>query len=217
MNPRIIIDTRELNSPIPKLLERLNAEISFDTISVGDYVLSRRVGVERKSAEDFLKSWIDEKKIWSQLRDLEVSYEIPLLIIEGFTDSLYTMRQVHPRAIQGILRSIMVGMRIPIVWSLDAADTASWLYEIAKSEQDTDKKKYFSWHGKRSHLSANEQREYVVAAIPDLGVTTARKLLEHFKSVQNVFNATKENLQEVVNVGPKTAERIKEVVCSEYK
>lgn len=215
---RIIVDQRELRSPVAKELEKLNTniDIEFDTISVGDYVLSRRVGVERKTAEDFLKSWLDEKKIWTQLRDLEAAYEIPLLIIEGFTDSLYTLRQVHPHAVQGILRSIMVGMRIPIIWTLDAQDTAAWLFDIAKSEQDTDKKRYFSWHGKRSGRNLQEQLEYALTALPDMGIVTARNLLLQFKSLRAIVNAEEAELLEVQHVGVQTAKAVFEFFRRNY-
>lgn len=217
MTPRIIVDKRELRSSVAKHLDSLGADMEFDTISVGDYILSRRVGVERKATDDFLKSWLDEKKIWSQLKDLSDSYENPLLIIEGYPDSLYTSRQIHPAAVDGVLRSIMVSMRIPIIWTMDAANTAQWLFNIAMSEQDTEKKRFFSWHGKRSHLSPKEQREYIVSAVTDVGPSAAKILLEHFGSVSKVFSAEKDELTEVKGIGPKTASKIIEIVRGDYQ
>jgi len=45
----------------------------------------------------------------------------------------------------------------------------------------------------------------------------ARKLLRHFGSIEKVIAASKEELQEVDMVGPKIAERIRELVGVEYK
>ena len=101
MIPRIIIDKRELRSPVSKELDRLGAEIEYDTISVGDYVMSKYVAAERKTTDDFLSSWLDEKKIWSQLRDMAHAYPKPVLIIEGYPDALYTTRRIHPDAVRG--------------------------------------------------------------------------------------------------------------------
>lgn len=216
MIPRIIIDKRELRSPVSKELDRLGAEMEFDTISVGDYVMSRDVAAERKTTDDFLSSWLDEKKIWSQLRDLAHAYPKPVLIIEGYPDALYTTRRIHAEAVRGILRSIAVSMRLPIIYSLDAADTAQWLFNIAIHEQDTEKKRTFSWHGKRSHMTTKEQQEYIVSAVNDVGPTTAKDLLTHFGSVRAVFSASRDDLMSVRKVGEVTADKIIKIIGSKY-
>lgn len=208
MIPKIIIDKQELRSHVSKHLDRMGAEMIFDTISVADYVLSHKVGVERKAADDFLKSWLDEKKIWSQITDLKNSYERPVLIIEGPDYEIYTARRVNPNAVRGILRWILVTMQVPIIWTRDAEDTATWLYRIADHEQDTKDKKAFSWHGKRSHLSSTELQEYIISAFPEVGPTNAKHLLEHFGSIYAIINAEKEDLMKVSKIGPMIASKI---------
>ena len=49
------------------------------------------------------------------------------------------------------------------------------------------------------------------------GRAVARNLLRHFGSIEKVMTATKEELQEVEMVGPRIAERIRELVGGEYK
>jgi ERCC4-type nuclease len=46
---------------------------------------------------------------------------------------------------------------------------------------------------------------------------TAQALLEHFSTVETVMTANEEDLQEVEGVGEVTAERIREVVGSDYE
>ena len=45
----------------------------------------------------------------------------------------------------------------------------------------------------------------------------ARKLLKHFGSIERIMTATKEELQEAEMVGPRIAERIRELVGGAYK
>jgi Fanconi anemia group M protein len=45
----------------------------------------------------------------------------------------------------------------------------------------------------------------------------AKNLLRHFGSIERVITASMEELQEVDMVGPKIAERIRELVGGEYK
>jgi len=62
-----------------------------------------------------------------------------------------------------------------------------------------------------------EQQEYVVSAVAEVGPVTARSLLSHFGSVEAVMTATEEDLLDVEGIGDVTAERIREVVGSEYQ
>jgi len=50
-----------------------------------------------------------------------------------------------------------------------------------------------------------------------VGPRVARNLLRHFGSIQRVMTASKEELRQVALVGPKIAERIRELVGGEYK
>ncbi len=62
-----------------------------------------------------------------------------------------------------------------------------------------------------------QQQEYVVSAIPEIGPVVAKNLLKHFGTVAALMSASREELMVVELVGPKTADRIREVVGGEYK
>ena len=67
-----------------RLLESKGLEITLKNLEVGDYVVSDRVAVERKTAQDFVASIIDpERNLFRQIADLSRSYERPVLILEG--------------------------------------------------------------------------------------------------------------------------------------
>jgi len=213
--PTVIIDQRELRSPVAKGLERLGIDIVFKTLEVGDYVASDRVGIERKTGEDLLKSWVDEKKLFGQIKDLADAYEIPILIIEGGWEQLFTLRNIHPRAVQGMLNTIAVSFRCHTLYSLNAAETAEIICRIAEREQ-VEEKRPVIMHGKRSQLTPNELKEYVVSSIPDVGPVVSKNLLNDLGSVQAVFTASEDRLMEVKEVGPITAKWIREVVTGAY-
>jgi Fanconi anemia group M protein len=73
-----------------------------------------------------------------------------------------------------------------------------------------------SVHGEKAAKTLDEQQEYVVSAIADVGPVTAQSLLAALGSVEAVMTATEAELQEVRGVGAKTARRIREVVGSDY-
>jgi ERCC4-type nuclease len=72
-------------------------------------------------------------------------------------------------------------------------------------------------HGHKTARTLKEQQEYLVSSIPSVGPAVARNLLRHFGSVEKVFSASEEELEEVELVGKKTAERIRELLGTEYK
>ncbi|MFK8214880.1 DEAD/DEAH box helicase [Haloferax volcanii] len=212
----IVVDQRELDSNIARSLsKREDLTTRLETLAVGDYVLSDRVAVERKSVSDFLDTLTGgDRSIFEQIADLTRHYARPLLVIEG--RGLYEERNIHPGAIRGALSSVAVDFNVSVLFTEDEDDTAELLATIATREQ-TDRERTVSVHGGKSAKTLDEQQEYVVSAIADIGPVTARTLLEAFGSVEAVMTANEDDLKEVRGVGQVTAERIREVVGSEYR
>jgi len=211
---KVFVDQREIRSHVARSLEKLGMDIVLRTLEVGDYVVSDRVGIERKTVDDFLSTLMDGRDLFGQISDLRRTFDRPLLIIEG--EGLYTARQIHANSIRGVLSSIAVDFGVPIIFSRDEEDTAALIAIIAKREQ-TDEKRDVSLHGKKTSLTLKEQQEYVISSLPEIGPAVARNLLLHFGSVERVMSASREELMEVGLVGPKTADRIREVVSGAYK
>jgi len=211
----IVADQRELDSTIARELStREGVETRLETLAVGDYVLSDRVVVERKSVEDFLDTLLGEdRSMFEQVGDAVRSYARPVVIVEG--DDLYGRRNVHPNAIRGALASLAVDFGASVLFTDGEDDTANLLEVIARREQEASDREV-RVHGEKSNKTLDEQQEYVVSAVAEVGPVTARALLEQFGSVEAVMTAGEDELQEVDGVGPVTAERVREVVGSEY-
>ncbi|RLI92569.1 MAG: Hef nuclease [Candidatus Altiarchaeales archaeon] len=210
---RIYVDVRERNTEILKIL-REKARIEIRQLPVGDFILSDRVGVERKTTEDFLQSIID-KRLLSQANELSRNFEIPIMIIEG-RESLHSLRDIHPNAIRGALVSLPIDFGISVIPSEDENDTANLLYMIAKREQEPEERE-IALRGERKPVSLEERQRYIIESLPDVSAVLARRLLEKFGSVIDIVNASKKELMEVEGIGEKRAERIRKVVRSKYK
>ncbi|MFB6091050.1 MAG: ERCC4 domain-containing protein, partial [Halobellus sp.] len=212
----IVVDQRELDAAIAKdLSKRDGVRTRLETLAVGDYVLSDRVAVERKSVADFLDTLLDgERSLFEQIGDLARAYARPVLIVEG--DGLYEERNVHPGAIRGALASLAVDFDVSVLRTRDESDTAELLLTIAEREQG-ERDRTVSVHGEKSAKTLAEQQEYVVSAIADIGPVTAQSLLREFGTVEGVMTAREDDLREVDGVGEVTAERIREVVGSDYE
>ncbi len=208
---RIYVDPRERG--MAKLLEARGMEVTLRNLDVGDYVVSDRVAIERKTASDFVASIIDpERNLFRQIGDLSRSYDRPVLILEG--RDLYT-RQVNPNSIRGALAAVAVDYGVPIIPTEDQDDTASVIALLVAREQKEGHEPKV--HGHKTARTLKEQQEYLISAIPSVGPRVARNLLRHFGSIERIMTARQEELQEVEMVGPKIAERIRELVGGEYK
>ncbi len=208
---RIYVDPRERG--MAKLLEAKGMEVTLRNLEVGDYVVSDRVAIERKTAADFVASIIDpERNLFRQIGDLSRSYDRPVLILEG--RDLYT-RQVNPASIRGALLTVAVEYGVPIIPTEDQDETASVIALLASREQKEGHDPKL--HGHKTARTLKEQQEYLISAIPSVGPRVARNLLKHFGSIERIMMAKQEELQDVEMVGPKIAERIRELVGGEYK
>ncbi|MYL17830.1 DEAD/DEAH box helicase [Halorubrum distributum] len=212
----VVVDQRELDSSIAKDLSTRDGLVTrLETLAVGDYVLSDRVAVERKSAADFVDSMLDgDRSMFEQIGELSRAYARPVMVVEG--TNLYGQRDIEPNAIRGALASLAVDFDVSVLRTEGESDTTELLATIAKREQET-RDREVSVHGEKTTKTRAEQQEYVVSAIADIGPVTARTLLEHFGTVEAVMTAPEDDLLEVDGVGPVTAERIREVVGSEYE
>lgn len=208
----IVMDSRESGTNIDKLLESYGAQVIMRSIEIGDYILSDRVAIERKTTEDFLNS-IKDGRLFDQLKELNRNFDSPVLILEG--NGLFSLSRMHPNAVRGVIASIVTNYKVPILPTTGIEETAAQMFWIAKREQE-DEKKPISIRGKKKAETMKEKQEYLIAGLPNVSKVTAERLLNHFGSPINVFNASENDLVEVKGVGKLTAKGIKSILESEY-
>lgn len=211
----VYVDSRERGSNLAKLLEERGCLVREKQLEVGDYVLSDRCVVERKTTKDFLQSIIDGR-LFTQLPAMSSNYESPMILIEGNPKELFTLRNIHKNAIIGALTSIAVSYRIPILFTENESETADFLHVTAKREQ-LNKYKDIRLRVGRKNMSLGERQRFVIESLPNVGASMARSLLKEFGSVKGIANATSKELQNIEKMGPKKASQIKKVFWSQFK
>ncbi|WP_202319735.1 DEAD/DEAH box helicase [Archaeoglobus neptunius] len=208
---RILVDSRELRSDVVKHLREFGASIEVTNLETGDYVLSDRVAVERKTVDDFVNSITHRDRLFSQIGKLKSAYSRPVLIIEG--DSIY--RGLHPNAVRGAIASIAIDFSVPIIQTRDARETAEFILAMARREQEI-KERAVVEHVAKTKRTLKEEQEHIVSAISNVGVVIAKNLLDHFQTIERIATADEDELAKVPKVGRKTAKRIRRVMTTPY-
>ena len=209
---KIIVDHREYRSRVVRNLITLGISVESQQLDIGDYILSSRIGVERKNVDDFLNSLINGK-LFSQISRLRDAYPRPMLIIEG--EGLLTKRNIKHNAIYGSLVSIMIDYGIPIFTTKDDIETANILSLAAKREQIKDKKSV-SLRGEKTSMSIQEQQQFIIEGLPNVSSTIAKRLLANFGTIKAIVNATEDELQEINGIGKHIALKMIEILNSEF-
>ncbi len=210
---KISADYREKASGVIKELIDMGAEIDLGQLEVADYICSQRCGIEFKTVPDFVDSLIDGRLL-HQVRALKQNFEKPLIIIEGNQD-MFSVRNIHPNALRGLLATIAVSFGVPMLQTKNYKDTAGLIIAIAKREQEEYGKDY-SPHRLKKPMTLREQQEYLISALPGVGPSLARPLLSRFGSVKEIMNSDVDKLKDVEQIGDVKANKIREVIDNSY-
>ncbi|AGL46353.1 DNA-binding protein (plasmid) [Pseudomonas aeruginosa] len=200
---KIFVDAREVPSRIPDALREMGAEVEIVNLEVGDYVLSADLVLERKTALDFCMSVTDGRFI-NQSSKMMMNFKRRIWLIEG--DVYSTRAQIHPDALDGALSYLAVVLQQTVLWYKAPRRAAGMIYRLAKHEQEG--LDYVPATRKGKVPAGVGQSLFTLEGLNGCGPVAARKLLEHFRSVHAVINASVEQLCAVKGIGPKKAQAI---------
>ena len=206
LKQKIIADYREKNSLVPANLKKLNLEIEFKELKVADFLVGN-VAIERKTVNDFISSMIN-RRLLNQLEELQ-QYPKKLLIIEGIDEQeLYSDENItgmNPNSVRGFLLSILLKHNVPIIFTKNAEDTAKFISVIANKKETS-----ISLNAKKKSMNKKEQAKFILEGFPGIGPKSAKKLLEKFKTLKNIFNASEEDLKKILGIKGQTLKSLVE-------
>ncbi len=198
-------DHREIRSGIPHLLLRENTRfrVIFAALPAGDYLINNDIGIERKSAVDFIQSVIS-CRLFAQLSRLKKFTARPLLIIEG--NPYRTTHKISEAAIRNAILSVTVAWQVPVIFSKDKGYTANLLGVIAGLQS----KVMLSARAPQSYRpkKITGKKIFLLQAIPGVGPTLSFRLLQKFRTIKAVINADEQELSAIEGVGIRKARLI---------
>lgn len=156
--PTVVVDVREFRSALPSLLHGRSMVVVPCQLTVGDYILTPDICVERKSIRDLFSS-LKNGRLYNQAETMLQHYKTPVLLIEfdqnkSFTFDAFTsaantpgseslssnlINPTNPKSIQHLLTLLTLAFpRLKIVWSSAPYQTAEIFAELKKNSAEPD-------------------------------------------------------------------------------
>lgn len=149
--PRVVIDVREFRSSLPSLLHGRGIDIVPCMLTVGDYVLSPSICIERKSISDLIGS-LANGRLYNQAETMMEHYRSPMLLIEFDQTKSFTLEPFADSSTSTVssiisaapdLQSKLVLLtlafpRLRIIWSSSPYQTAEIFEELKKNNEEPD-------------------------------------------------------------------------------
>ena len=209
----IIVDHREFTSPVVRELAARDVAVKPAQLPVGDFVLSDRLGVERKTVDDLVDSLVDGR-LFAQVKLLRQSYAAPVLVVEG--EDLAPARRIPPAALHGALASVVADFGVPVLRTRDAHETAALLYGMARREQK-EAGRPVALRGDKRASDPDDELRVVLEGVPGVSAVLAERLLRRFRTLSAVAAADEAELREVEGIGEVLARRIAEIFRRTYR
>jgi Fanconi anemia group M protein len=211
----ILVDEKESreragNGAIVDMLKELGAVVRIKTLPVGDFIISERIVIERKTRSDFESSIIDGR-LFRQAENMTDNFEKGIVIIEGEEFE----ERVNRNALLGAISALILDYGIPVFFTRDLEGTAEMIFALAKREQLGKEAVVRLKGNKRVHTMAQQQR-MIVECLPGVGPKLAVALLKRFKTIEGIAKANEKELTEVEKIGKKKAKFIKRAFSEEF-
>lgn len=204
----IHVDKGESRSGMAERLDKIPG-VTVDVVDLlsGDYAIADKVGVERKTASDFVASIMDGR-LFGQLELLKTEYETGVVLIEGDLRSVRSA--IEPVALDGALSYLTLLSGIQVLQAADAAHTAALLHRMALHTTHGLGYELALRSGKPKNNASWQQ--YFLEGLPGVGPAMAKTLLSHFGSPLAVVTASSDDLRKVKGVGQRTIDKIHDVL-----
>ncbi|KAI3651298.1 hypothetical protein MP228_004779 [Amoeboaphelidium protococcarum] len=145
--PLIIVDMREFRSQLPVILHANGFHVRPIQIEIGDYILTPKICVERKSLPDLVGS-IQSGRLFSQLEAMSLHYETVILLIEFDPGKSFSLQDIkihttgsnaqQSTVIQRLVQFTLQFPNMRIVWSTSPHATADIFKDLKLKQPDPD-------------------------------------------------------------------------------
>jgi DNA excision repair protein ERCC-4 len=212
--PRVVVDVREFRSSLPSLLHGRAMVIVPCMLTVGDYVLTPQICIERKSVRDLIGSFANGR-LFNQVESMMEHYKYPMLLIEFDQNKSFTLEPFADFSgnsntaglaaspdLQGKLVMLTLAFpRLRIIWSSSPYQTAEIFNELKKQQDEPDPLKAVQlgldpdMQGGDSEMrSFNQTSQDMLRALPGVNESIVMTLMLKTENVEELANMSEREI-----------------------
>ncbi|CAM9016752.1 unnamed protein product [Wickerhamomyces anomalus] len=236
---RVIVDTREFRAPLPGLLHRIGLRVVPCMLTVGDYIVTPKVCIERKSIPDLIGSF-KSGRLYEQCERMSKYYELPALLIEfdnnqSFSLEPFSETRVRPNSVQAphpssssrmqdeiqmnLAALVLKYPKMKILWSSSPYQTTELIMELKASREEPDIVKAVNAGLKEDKQRANDDTSSNIVTllqnVPGITNIDFYSIMRKVKDTSKLVEMTRDEL--VQTVGEDLGEKIYDHIQANYK
>lgn len=219
---KVIVDVREFRLSLPNLIYRAGMTVVPCMITVGDYVVSPKICIERKAIPDLIASF-KSGRLYTQCEQMFRHYETPALLIEFDENQSFSLEPfselrtykassnpVATKLIQQEIQSKLVMLlvafpKLKIIWSSSPYETAQILLELKSNQEEPDVATALA-KGANMQLQNssgdppmyNDDAIDLIQSIPGINANNYFTVISQVKNIEELVNLSKERLVELL-------------------
>ncbi|KAF9208092.1 hypothetical protein BGZ49_009787 [Haplosporangium sp. Z 27] len=210
--PRIVVDSREFRSSLPFILHSQGMILDPCTITVGDYVLSPNICVERKSISDLISSF-SSGRLYTQVEAMTVHYSHPVLLIEFDQDKSFSLQdKSEMRADISVTelssKLVLLTIAFPtlrLIWSSSVHATVEIFEDLKRSEDEPDvlQAQAVGVDPEQEIESAfNLTPQDVLRSLPGITSKNYKHIMNNVEDIRELAEMEFDRLSELMGEGP---------------
>ncbi|BGO95154.1 hypothetical protein NBRC10512_001881 [Rhodotorula toruloides] len=219
--PKVIVDMREFRSSLPGLLHAGKFEVIPVTLSIGDYIITPEMAVERKSIPDLIQSF-NSGRLFQQCELMTAHYKQPILLIEfdekkSFNLETYVDTKTYASSPNDIdLRSKIVLLTISfpklrVIWSSSPYQTVEIFRDLKENREEPDQAKAqlvgleadsAETSGASGEAGFNLAPQDILRSLPGVSSKNYRYLSSQVENLEALVQLDLNELQALIGVEP---------------
>ncbi|KAG5719298.1 DNA repair protein rad16 [Termitomyces sp. T112] len=228
---QVIVDMREFRSTLPSLLHASNMLVIPATLTVGDYIITPEICVERKSLPDLISSF-NSGRLYTQCELMSVHYKSPMLLIEFEEDKGFTLGVVsdiksyakpagkyplkkkqgagadpdHTAMLQSKICLLTLSFpRVRIIWSSSPYATAEIFKDLKMNNPEPDPTQAIAVGADDDTdvgAGVNAAAEELLRCLPGITDKNVKHIMSRISTVRELCDMTLVEVQELLGVEP---------------
>uniref|UniRef100_A0A0W0GCU3 ERCC4 domain-containing protein n=2 Tax=Moniliophthora roreri TaxID=221103 RepID=A0A0W0GCU3_MONRR len=228
---QVIVDMREFRSTLPSLLHASNLLVIPATLTVGDYILTPEICVERKSLSDLVSSF-NSGRLYTQCELMSAHYKNPVLLIEFEEDKSFSLEIVSeiksytkpmnkyppkkkstsenqdaysPTIQSKIVLLTLTFPRLRIIWSSSPYATADIFKDLKKERSEPDPVKAVAIgadEDPKAGAGVNAAAEELLRSFPGITTKNVKHVMSKVKNVRELCEMSLVQVQGILGVEP---------------